>query len=278
MSRMVGQKAVVVGGGQQEGDTYGNGRAIAVTLAREGAEVFVIDHRLDRAQATVDEIVGTGGVAHAHEADVSFGSDCANLIESAIDAMGHLDTLVNNVGIASGDASAVELTESAWDAIMNTNLKSTWLISRAALPHMRERRSGAIINISSTASRWGATQLLAYGISKAGVNALSHALARENAPFNIRVNTVLPGRINTPMGTNRFVSSGVARDREQAAAIRASQVLMGREGQAMDIANAVLFLAYPEASYITGVELRVDGGNGTVIGSITSETDPARPH
>lgn len=276
--RMTGKKVVVVGAGQQEGVTYGNGRAIAVLLGSEGAEVFAVDLHRDRAQATVEEIETGGGVAHAFAADVSRADDCQRLAADALEAMGHLDVLVNNVGIATGDASAVELTETAWNTILDTNLKGMWLTCRAFLPHMRQRRQGAITNISSTASQWGPTQLFAYGISKAGVNALGHALARENAPYGIRVNTVLPGRINTPLGTTRFVRSGVVRDAQEAARVRARQVLMHREGEAVDVARAVLYLSSDESSYVTGVNLRVDGGNGTVIGAITGEDDPARPH
>jgi NAD(P)-dependent dehydrogenase (short-subunit alcohol dehydrogenase family) len=264
--RMAGRTALVVGGGQQPGATYGNGRATAVALAREGAEVTVVDLDPDRAEATAAEIVAAGGAAHWAAGDVRSSADCAEFVRLAADRMGRIDVLVNNVGTNAGDDDALHLSEERWRALIDINLTGMWFTTRLVIPLMREQGKGAITNISSTASIFGTRRFFAYGVAKAGVNALGHALAIENAPYNIRVNTVLPGLIDTPLGNESYVGNPGITSREEAAAKRAKQVPLGRQGSAWDIANAVLYLSSDEASFVTGVTLRVDGGAGALVG------------
>ncbi len=264
MLRADKKRVVVVGGGQQEGVTIGNGRAIAVLFARQGAEVLVVDRDLARASATVDHIVKEGGRGQALAADVAQAGASEEIISHAADALGGVDILVNNVGTARGDSDGVALESDAWDAIMSTNLKSTWLTSRACISLMRQAGGGAIVNISSIAAI-GMGPNFAYGISKNAVNALTSRLAGENAPFNIRVNAIMPGPIDTPMGIDSHVSAR-GRTREELVEVKSRTVPMRRLGTAWDIAYAALFLASDEAGFITGISLPVDGGLSTIVG------------
>ena len=266
--RVEGKRVIVVGAGQQPGPSYGNGRAIACLFAKEGAEVFAVDLFADRVEATVNEMQELGAKAHAYTANVSKPDECESLIDAAHATMGRIDVLVNNVGIIAGDTNAFDLTTETWDKIFDTNVKSMWLTSRRALTYMREQGSGVITNISSTASQQGTTQYFAYGVSKAAVNALGHALARDNAKFGIRINTVLPGSIATPLGIDRHVADGEATNREEIIARRASVVPMGHTGTAWDVANAVLYLSCDESAFVTGQLIRIDGGSGTMLGTV----------
>jgi NAD(P)-dependent dehydrogenase (short-subunit alcohol dehydrogenase family) len=263
-----GKKAVVVGAGQQPGGAVGNGRAIASLLAREGAEVCAVDAVGSRAAETVTEIAGAGGRAHAIVADVSSPDDCARLVDEAHAAMGGIDDLVNNVGLNRGDGDPLALDEAGWHRIMDANLRSMWLTSRAVVPLMQEQRSGAITNISSVAARMGGGPLFAYAVSKAGVEALTHAFAVDFAPWGIRCNSVIPGRIDTPHSVEghhwRAEPGGPSRDDVVADAGRF--VPLGRIGTAWDVAHAVVFLSSDDAGYITGVQLPVDGGALAMVG------------
>lgn len=262
---MIGRAALVAGGGQTPGETTGNGRAISVLLAREGAAVAVADRNLGRAEETVAEIEAAGGRALAIEADITSGVDCAAMVAATTEAFGSLDVLVNNVGIGGGDGGPVGLEEAVWDRIHDVNLKAMFLTCKHALPVMREQGRGAIVNISSVAATCS-TGMLAYKTSKAGVNALTHAVAMGNARHGIRANAVMPGLMDTPMAVDALADSlGV--DRATVAERRAEQVpLRQRQGTAWDVANAVVFLASDEAQFITGVALPVDGGQSARIG------------
>jgi NAD(P)-dependent dehydrogenase (short-subunit alcohol dehydrogenase family) len=264
MWRADNKRVVVVGGGQQDGATMGNGRATAVLFARQGAEVLVVDRDLERASSTVDHIREEGGRSRPLAADVSRPGDCERIISYAADTLGGVDVLINNVGTASGDADGVSLGIEAWDAIMSTNLRSTWLTSRACISLMRQAGGGAIVNISSIAAI-GMGPNFAYGISKNAVNALTSRLAGENASYDIRVNAIMPGSIDTPMGIDAHVAANGG-TREQLVEMKSRTVPMGRLGTAWDIAYAALFLASDEAGFITGVTLPVDGGLSTVTG------------
>jgi len=145
--RLDGKVVVVVGAGQTPGETVGNGRAMAVLFAREGARVLCVDRVAERAEETVALIAEQGGVASALAADIVKAADCAKIVEAAKDRYGRLDILVNNVGIGGGDAPAHRLEEAAFDRILTVNLKAMWLTIKAALPVMREQGGGAIVNI-----------------------------------------------------------------------------------------------------------------------------------
>ena len=193
-------------------------------------------------------------------ADVRRESDVANAIAEAHRRWGCVDILHNNVGISlgGGDTEVIEITEEAFDNIYQTNLRGTAFACKHALPIMRRQRSGVIINISST-SAVGLFPFVAYKTTKAGVNALTEQLALQNAPFGIRVNAILPGLIDTPMAVGTR-SREWNRPSEQLQTERSAKVPLGRQGTGWDVANAALFLASDEASFITGVCLLIDGG------------------
>jgi NAD(P)-dependent dehydrogenase (short-subunit alcohol dehydrogenase family) len=273
--RMEGKKAVVVGAGQPPHDLVGNGRAIATFLAREGAEVCAVDRDLDRAEATVEQIVKAGGRAHAIVADVGNPDDCARLIEESYSAMGRIDALVNNVAINHVDADPLSLDVAGWQLMMDVNLRSMWLTSRAVVPFMRKHGGGSITNISTIGSRTGGGRMFAYSISKAGVNALTHFFAVSFAPDNIRCNAVLPGWVLTPHAVEGLTRHGFVADRTELEERTARMVPMGRMCTAEDIANAVLFLSSEDSGFITGLEVPVDGGTLSIIGRYERPQAPA---
>jgi len=263
--RLEGKVAVVVGAGQTPGDTIGNGRAISLLLAREGAAVLAVDRHLESAEETVAMVRAEGGAAEAFRADVTSEEDCRAVAEAVVDRFGRVDVLVNNVGIGNGDAGASSLTEEAWDLIMDVNLKGTWLMCKHVVPLLRGQGSGAIVNISSAAAVCS-TPTVAYKTSKAGVEALTHQLAMSSAGRGVRVNAVAPGLMDTPMAIEGLVEAfGV--DRDELRRQRDAMVPLGRRmGTAWDVAKAVLFLSCDDAAFITGVVLPVDGGQHARIG------------
>ncbi len=257
--RLEGKTAVVVGAGQTAGSTIGNGRATAVLFAREGAKVLVVDRDLASAGETVEMIAGEGGEAVAFEADITVEADCKALVADAVKRLGRLDILHNNVGIGEGDGSVQRLEEAAWDRILTVNLKAMWLTLKHALPAMRSQGGGSIVNISSLAAIAPAG-IIAYEVSKAGVNKLTTSVAALNARYGIRCNAIMPGLMDTPMAIEN-----IARARgESVEAVRSSRdarvPLGAKMGTAWDVAYAALFLASDEAKFITGVVLPVDGG------------------
>ena len=264
--RLSGKTAIVVGAGQTPGGTIGNGRAMALLFAREGAQVLCVDRDGARADETVAMIGAEGGNATSLAADIAMPGGAAAMVAQAKDRLGRIDILVNNVGTGGGgDAPAHKLEEAVFDRIMTVNLKAMWLTIRAAIPAMRAAGRGAIVNISSLASIAGGN-MLAYEISKAGVNRLTTSVAQANARHGIRCNAVLPGLMDTPMAV-----AAVAMERGyDEAAVRAARdarvPLGGKMGTGWDTAHAALFLASDEARFITGVLLPVDGGMSSRIG------------
>jgi NAD(P)-dependent dehydrogenase (short-subunit alcohol dehydrogenase family) len=207
-----------------------------------------------------------GGTAAIHVSDLGSEAACSAVADAAARAFGgRIDILHHNVGIGAGDATPTRLTEESWDAIVDVNLKAMWLTCKHVVPVMRERGSGSITCVSSVASVAAAGNLTAYKVSKAGVNALVHALASTNARHNVRVNAILPGLIDTPMAVDAMART-LGRPREEIAEARASRVPMKRQGTAWDVANAALYLNSDEAGFVTGVLLPVDGGQCTMVG------------
>jgi len=263
--RLKDKVAIVVGAGQTPGDTIGNGRATAVLFAREGARVVLVDNNFESALDTQKVIEAEGGICSSVKADFTNEKDCQAFVQHAKETYGRVDVLHNNVGIGGANDEILSLTEDSWDHIMTINLKGMFLSCRSALPLMREQRSGAIINISSIAAVCS-TGIVAYKTSKAGVNALTHQIALENAKYNIRANAIMPGLMNTPMAIE-----GISRARgipkEDLIRSRDASVPLGAKmGSAWDVAYAALFLASDEAKFITGVILPVDGGQSARIG------------
>lgn len=268
--RVAGKIAVVVGAGQTPGETVGNGAAIAQLLAREGATVLCVDRIGERAQKTADQIASdeiaretsvTSAVSSL-AADITNAADCARIVEQALARYCRLDILVNNVGIGGGgDAPAHRLEEPVFDRILDVNLKGMWQTIKAALPAMRERQGGAIVNISSLAATSGATQM-AYEVSKAAVNRLTTHVAQSNARYGIRANAIMMGFMDTPMAVSG-IAQATGRSTAEVRAARDAQVpLRHKMGTGYDTAFATLYLASDEAQFVTGQILRVDGGMG----------------
>ncbi|HEX5938884.1 MAG TPA: SDR family NAD(P)-dependent oxidoreductase [Dehalococcoidia bacterium] len=263
--RLEGKVAIVTGAGQTPGETIGNGRATAILFARQGARVLLVDRDLESAQGTQSQIEAEGNEAAAFESDVSREADCETIAAECLTRYGRIDILHNNVGIGAGDSSATRIDEATWQRILDVNLTSVLLMSKHVLPVMRQQGGGVITNVSSLASV-AATPMVAYKVSKAGVNALTQQIAISNARHNIRCNAILPGLINTPMAVEGYSQArGVSR--EEISNERDQRVPLGRKmGTAWDVANAALFLASDEAKFITGVLLPVDGGMSLKVG------------
>ena len=267
--RLKGKNAIVVGAGQTAGETIGNGRAMAILFAREGARVLCVDRDLSRAEETVAMIEAEGGSARAFGADIVFAEQAAAIIGEGRAHFGGVDVLVNNVGIGSsetaGDGPVHRCGEAAFDRLLEVNLKGMWLTIKAAIPVMRETGAGSIVNISSLASLAG-NNMIAYEVSKAAVNRLTLSVATANAKHGLRCNAILPGLMDTPMAING-VSKATGRSAAETRAMRSARVpLNGQMGTAWDTAHAALFLASDDARFITGVLLPVDGGMSARIG------------
>ena len=245
--RLAERVAVVTGAGS------GNGRGIALRFAEEGARVVAAD--LDRgwAQETADQVARAGGAALALRADVSRREDVAAMIEATKERFGGLDILVNNAGVETL-VPLLDLEESEWDRVLDTNLKGAFLCGQLAARAMVDAgTAGALVNIASINARVALAGQAHYTSSKGGLVMLTRSMAVDLAPHGIRVNAVGPGVIETRM------TAGSLSD-PQRRALLLSKVPLGRVGQPRDVANAALFLASDEASYITGTTLYVDGG------------------
>ncbi len=266
VGRLEGKTAVIVGAGQTPGETIGNGRAMTILFAREGAKVLCVDRAADRAAETAAMIAAEGGDAASLEADIRKAAASDAVVAAAKARFGHIDILVNNVGIGGGgDGPAHRLTEDAFDRITAVNLKGTWLMAKAVLPSMREQGFGAIINISSLAGIAGGNQV-AYEVTKAAVNRLTTSIAQANAGKGVRCNAIAPGLMDTPMAV-AGIAQARGQDQDAVRAARNARVpLGGKMGTAWDTAYAALFLASDESRFITGVVLHVDGGMSSRIG------------
>jgi NAD(P)-dependent dehydrogenase (short-subunit alcohol dehydrogenase family) len=265
--RLKDRVAIVVGAGQSPGEGMGNGRATALTFAREGARVLCVDHNLDSADETVAMIAAKDGTATAFRADVTKAADIKAMVADAAGRWGRIDILHNNVGVslAGGDADLLNLTEAAFDRCVAINLKSCILAAKEVVPIMRRQRSGAIINISSMAAIT-TYPYVAYKATKSAMIAFTEQLAYQNAEYGIRANVILPGLMNTPMAVDTRAREW-NKSRAEVEAERDSKVPLRRKmGTAWDVANAALFLASDEANFITGVTLPVDGGASVIRG------------
>jgi NAD(P)-dependent dehydrogenase (short-subunit alcohol dehydrogenase family) len=263
--RLKDRVAIVVGAGQSPGEGMGNGRATALTFAREGAHVLCVDHRLESAQETVDMTVGMIGArqgqAVAFQADVTSDAELKAMVEEAQARWGRVDILHNNVGVslAGGDAQLLDFTEQALERCVAINLKSCIFAAKHVIPIMRRQMSGAITNISSMAAITS-YPYVAYKATKSAMIAFTEQLAYENAEFGIRANVILPGLMNTPMAVDTRARE-FGKSRAEVEAERDARVpLRKKMGTGWDVANAALFLASDEAGFITGVTLPVDGG------------------
>ena len=256
--RLEGKVAIIVGAGQQPGETPGNGKATAIRFAEEGATLLLVDINEAWVNDTFEAVKEFGGQASILITDITQEENCKALAKTAVDRYGRIDILHYNVGRSKGDRKTVDMDVQMWDEIMAMNLRGMFMTCKAVLPQMIAQKSGSIINISSTSS-FAARPTITYKTSKGAVNTMTQHIAMENAPYGVRANAILPGLIDTPMAIERRAAErGVSRD-----VIRGEReilVPMKRMGSAWDVANAAVFLASDEANYITGALIPVDGG------------------
>jgi NAD(P)-dependent dehydrogenase (short-subunit alcohol dehydrogenase family) len=250
VGRLDGKVAIVTGGAS------GFGRATALRFGQEGAKVVVVD--LDEARGR-DVVAELGDAARLQVGDVSTAATADAAVALALDELGGLDVLVNNAGIVQGDdRDTWNTTEDKWDRVLQVNLRSVFVCSKAAIPDMLERGGGSIVNVASIAASV-CTGGAAYAASKGAILSYTRHTARELARRGVRMNAVSPGFMRTPMTTGEREGLDLDAQEERVAGF-ASHLPMKRMGAMDDIADAILFLASDEASYITGQELIVDGG------------------
>jgi NAD(P)-dependent dehydrogenase (short-subunit alcohol dehydrogenase family) len=257
--RLQDRVAIVTGAGCV-GPGWGNGRAAAFLFAQEGAKVFAVDRSTAAMEETLDRVRSAGGYIKPHICDVTESASVADMVAACRAEFGRIDILINNVG-GSAAGGPVDLAEDAWDAQVDYNLKSVFLTCKHVLPVMEQQRAGVIINTSSTSGiRWTGAAQVAYAATKAGVIQFSRVVAVQYASKGIRVNTVVPGQMHTPMVEARLAKQRAGGDVEALLKQRVARIPLGFMGDGRDTANAALFLASDEARFITGTEIIVDGG------------------
>ncbi len=257
--RLQDRIAIITGAGSV-GPGWGNGRATAVRFAEEGAKIFAVDRNPDSVKETVDKVKAVGGEVVVHQCDVTDSASVAAMAKACVDRFGRIDILMNNVG-GSAHGGPVEMSEEVWDAQVDFNLKSVFLTCKHVLPVMEKQGKGAIVNMASTSGiRFTGAFQVGYAATKAAVIQLSRVVAVQYASKGIRVNTVIPGQLHTPMVEARLARQRAGGDIEKLLAERLKRIPIGFAGDGRDTANAALFLASDEARFITGTELIVDGG------------------
>ncbi|WP_284214471.1 SDR family NAD(P)-dependent oxidoreductase [Comamonas jiangduensis] len=238
---------------------WGNGRATAVLLARQGAKVYGTDISLDQANETQDVITQEGGECYVASCDVTKSDQVAAKVEDCIKRYGRIDILINNVGL-SQPGGPVDMTEEVWDAQLQVNLKGAFLAMKYVIPYMSKQGGGSIVNVASVAGlRYVGKPQVGYAAAKAGLMHLGHTTAVIHAAEGIRVNTVVPGLMHTPL-IEGLAAKYAKGDTQGFIEHRNNQVPMKHMGSGWDTAYAVLFLAADESRYITGTEIVVDGG------------------
>jgi NAD(P)-dependent dehydrogenase (short-subunit alcohol dehydrogenase family) len=248
MAERLKDKVALVTGAGCVGPGWGNGRATAVLFAREGAKVFAADKNGESMKETVAYVDEFGGTIRTHECDVTSNTSVKAMVDACLKAFGRIDILVNNVG-GSAAGGPVELSEEGWDGQMTYNLKSVFLTCKHVLPLMEKQGGGAIVNLASTS-----------GLRWTGVIQFSRVTAVQYANKGIRVNTVVPGQLHTPMVEARLAKQRTGGDVEALLKSRVDRIPLGFMGDGRDTANAALFLASDEARFVTGTEIIVDGG------------------
>ena len=244
--RVDGKVALVTGG------AGGIGAAAARLLAAEGAAVLIGDILAEQGQATARDIAASGGRASFVELDVTNPQDWSNAVAQAVGQFGKLDVLVNNAGV-SHRTGVEETAGDAWDRVMDVNVKGVFLGTRAAIPEMRRAGGGSIINISSIYGIVGSGASASYHASKGAVRIFTKSVAVQYAKDNIRVNSVHPGFVDSPMTRSHHAVPEVWND-------RVGKTPLGRMGTPADIAAGIVYLASDESSFVTGAELVIDGG------------------
>ena len=270
MTDKLKNKIAIVTGAGSIGPGWGNGKATAVIFAREGAKVLCTDINEEAAQETANIITDEGGVVSVISGDVSKSDHVQEIINRCLDEFGRIDILHNNVGIVK-PGGAAEQSEDDWDRAMAVNLKSVFLTSKFCIPQMKKQKGGSIINLSSiSALRYLGIDYVSYPTSKAAINQFTKVSAAQYGPWNIRVNAILPGFNRTPMVDHAVIemlknNSDETMTIEKYLKWREDKIPLRRWGDAWDIAKAAVFLASDDSSYITGLELVVDGGTTLVL-------------
>jgi NAD(P)-dependent dehydrogenase (short-subunit alcohol dehydrogenase family) len=260
--RLAGKVAIVTGAAPQA-QGIGNGTAVAILFAREGARVVLVNRSERRAREVERMIEAEGGDCMVCAADVTNARDVERMVETTIERYGKLDILHNNVGggPAGQRMSIVEVSEEDWDASMTVNLKSMMLCCKYSIPRMREAGGGSIINASSVAGAIGLrdpkTSLVAYSTAKAGVSGLTRALAADYAADGIRVNCIIIGMVETPLV--------VARQGEEVLEKRRRAIPLQTAGTGWDVGWAAVYLASDESRWVTGIDLPIDGGQMRIL-------------
>ena len=259
MGERLKDKVVFFSGAGSIGPGWGNGKAAAVAMAREGATVFALDVNADAVEETASIIREEGNRVETFVCDVSKGDQVEAAVKACMDAFGRIDVLDNNVGVID-PGGPEDLTEAQWDRLMAINVKSIYLTCRNILPIMAKQGGGSIVNVSSIASTHSlGYSCISYSASKGAVNAFTRDIALNYGPKGIRCNSILPGLMNTPLIHAGNVTS-VYGSTEEMVRQRDALVPIGKMGDGWDVAWASVFLASDEAKHITGIELVVDGG------------------
>lgn len=260
MSGRLQNRIAIVTGAGSVGPGWGNGHATCVRFAEEGAKIFAIDRDPDKTAETVERVTAVGGEIVTYQCDVTSNESVAAMVKACVDRFGRIDVLVNNVG-GSAHGGPVDMPEEVWDAQVDYNLKSVFLTCKHVLPIMERQKSGAIVNVASTSGiRFTGAFQVGYAATKAGVIQLSRVVAVQYAAKGIRVNTVVPGQLHTPMVEARLARQRAGGDVKALLEQRQKRIPIGFMGDGRDTANAALFLASDEARFITGTEIVVDGG------------------
>jgi NAD(P)-dependent dehydrogenase (short-subunit alcohol dehydrogenase family) len=241
------------------GSANGMGKAMAFKFAAEGCKIVVADLKFDQAQKVAQDIRAGGGQAIAVKTDISVSKEIRSLITESVEKFGKIDILVNNAGTAGG-ADLEHSDEEEWDKVLALNLKGAFLMCKNAVPYMKKQRYGKIINLSSMGAVRPSISVLAYHAAKAGIIGLTKNLAFELAPFNIYVNCIVPGPIETPFWDPLSVGMSAEQKKAFFAALAKKEVPLGRMGTPDDIAGPALFFASELSSYVTGQTLCVAGG------------------
>jgi NAD(P)-dependent dehydrogenase (short-subunit alcohol dehydrogenase family) len=257
--RLDGKIAIVTGAGCI-GPGWGNGRASAVRFAEEGAQVFAVDRDLASVRETVERAGAAGKALYLHQCDMTDTKQVAAMVKACIDKLGRIDVLMNNVG-GSAHGGPVDLPEDVWQQQIAVNLTSVYLGCKHVIPVMAKHGGGSIINVASTSGiRWTGSAQVGYAATKGGVIQLSRVVAVEYAAKGIRVNSIVPGQLHTPMVEARLARQRAGGDVELLLKQRLERIPMGFAGDGRDTANVALFLASDESRWVTGTEIVVDGG------------------
>ncbi len=254
-----GRVAVVAGGGGEIGG------AIAMRFASEGASVAVCDISLEKAEAVAQAIRQAGGAAIAVQVDVSKEADCENASRVAVEAFGKITTLVNASATASPDGNVETLSTAAWREAIDVNFTGVFLMCKHTMGHIRAAGGGVVVNIASSHGHFGLPGRSAYCSTKAGLMHFTRVLAIDYGPHNIRANTISPGPIDTARSLRRFGT------RENSNRVRGVGQVLGRTGTVEEVASVAAFLASDEASFVTGTDIRVDGGQTAFKGTALAD-------